>query len=599
FAVWMFFIAGIIPIILGVIAVAAEIYLIVWYEKRGKRETVENAALMDKEWKSDELIKAKLRAQGSKEHTSFSSRAIHGLIHFNMFLPIYEKFLRHYILDRKRRRRVLWVVAALFIAAVALVGTGVVRSEFFPVSDQDYVYIDMSTPVGTNLDATDAHVRDVEKLLYGYGDVTSFATTIGRASPNSGQFGGAGTGSSNLASITLTLKDKEERSMKSYTLADKIRADLAAAKVPGIDIKVSVQAGGPPAGAAFEAHVTGDDFDTLNKIVADLRPKLAAIPGVINVNVSLKDSVPEYTFKLDPRKLEENYLSAAAVGGTLRTAVSGTELMKVVRNDKEIQLLATFDDKSIPDLAAIQNLQVVNTHGQPVYLKDVATIELKPSVDVVTRIDQKRTILLSAGADSSTNGQQILAAFQKSISSYNVPAGYAITYGGENEQNAESLASVVRAMIIALVLIVATLVIQFNSFRKALIVLVPIPLALIGVFVGMAVFDVSLGLPGLIGILALFGIVVKNAIILVDKININIRFGIPFEEAVVDAGKARLEAIFITSICTIFGILPVTLSDEFWRALGSAVIFGLTLSSFLTLFIVPAFYLMFVKDETK
>jgi HAE1 family hydrophobic/amphiphilic exporter-1 len=518
-----------------------------------------------------------------------------------MFLPIYEKYLRHYILDKKRRRRVLAVVVVLFIAAVALVGTGIVRNEFFPVSDQDYVYIDMKTPVGSNLNETDTRVREVEKLLADkkYPDVASFTTTIGRASPNSGSFGGAGTGSSNLASISLTLKDKEERSMPSYTLADKMRADFAQAHITGLEVNISVQQGGPPAGAAFEAHISGDNFDTLTKMVNDLRPKLTSIPGVINVNVSLKDSVPEYTFRLDPKKLEENYLSAAIVGTTLRTAVAGTELMKIIRDEKEVKLIATFDQSSIPDLAAIQNLQIGNTRGQPVYLKDVATIELKPAVDVITRIDQKRTILLSAGADSTTNGPAILAQFEKNIAGYSIPSGYNITYGGENEQNAESLASIVRAMIIALVLIVATLVIQFNSFRKALIVLVPIPLALIGVFIGMAVFDVSLGLPGLIGILALFGIVVKNAIILVDKININIRFGIPFEEAVVDAGKARLEAIFITSLCTIFGILPVTLSDEFWRALGSAVIFGLTLSSFLTLFIVPAFYLIFVKDEKR
>jgi HAE1 family hydrophobic/amphiphilic exporter-1 len=176
-----------------------------------------------------------------------------------------------------------------------------------------------------------------------------------------------------------------------------------------------------------------------------------------------------------------------------------------------------------------------------------------------------------------------------------MPAGYSISYGGENEQNAESFASIVQAMIVAILLIVATLVIQFNSFRKALIVLVPIPLALIGVFIGMAIFDVSLGLPGLIGILALFGIVVKNSIILVDKINLNLKSGIPFDDAVADAGKSRLEAIFITSLCTIFGILPVTLSDEFWRALGGAVIFGLTLSSFLTLFLVPAFYLILMR----
>jgi len=254
---------------------------------------------------------------------------------------------------------------------------------------------------------------------------------------------------------------------------------------------------------------------------------------------------------------------------------------------------------SIVNLTAIQNLQILNTRGQPVYLKDVATIELKPSVDVITRIDQKRTIILSAGTDSSTNGQAVLAAFQKKIASYNMPADYTITYGGQNEQNADSVASVLRAMLIALVLIVATLIIQFNSFRKALIVLVPIPLALIGVFIGMAIFNVPLSFPGLIGILALFGIVVKNAIILVDKINLNIKSGIKFEESIVDAGKSRLEAIFITSICTIFGILPVTLSNEVWRSLGGAVIFGLSLSSFLTLYIVPAFYLMLIKDKKQ
>ncbi len=542
---------------------------------------------------------AALAGQGKRGHESFVSRLIHGIIHFNIFLPIYEKYLRHYILNKKRRRWVLGIVLALFIGSVALVATGVVRNEFFPVSDQDYIYVDMTTPVGSNLSETDQRVAEVEKKLYAYPDITSFTTTIGRGSPNSGMFGRAGTGTSNLGSITITLKDKEERSEKSYVLADKIRADLTAANIPGIDIQVAVQRGGPPAGAAFEARVRGDDFNTLRKIVSDLRPKLAAIPGVVNLNVSLKDSVPEYTFALDPKRLEENYLTAAQVGFMLRTAVSGTELMKIARNDKEIKLIATFDPSTIPDLTAIQNLQIVNSRNQPVYLRDVATIELKPAVDVITRIDQKRTILLSAGADSSTNGQEILKAFQKQTASYNLPTGYSIIYGGENEQNAESLASVMRAMIIALVLIIATLVIQFNSFRKALIVLVPIPLALIGVFIGMAILDVSLGLPGLIGVLALFGIVVKNSIILVDKININIKSGIPFEEAIVDAGKARLEAIFITSICTIFGILPVTLSDEFWRALGSAVIFGLTLSSFLTLFLVPAFYLMFVKDRKQ
>ncbi len=472
------------------------------------------------------------------------------------------------------------------------------KSIFFPVEDSEYVFVDMRAPVGTALAETDVRVKLVEEKLLDYPEVANMSTSIGGSSPNAGNgFGGGGPSSSNVASITLTLKGAHDRDIKSYDFADKVRRDLAS--TTGVEISISTLAGGPPAGAAFEAHIAGDDLDELSRIVRELRPLLASIPGTVNVNVSQKESVPQYTFALDPVRMEQNNLNAAIVGSTLRTAISGTELVKIIVGEKEIQLVATFDQRSIPDLAALQNLQILNTIGQPVFLKDVAKIELKPAVDVITRIDQKRTILLTAAADSTTNGQVILAAFQEKFKSYKMPGGYNISYGGQNEQNTESVLSILRAMIIALILIIATLIIQFNSFRKALIVLVPIPLALIGVFIGLAVFDVPLSFPGLIGILALFGIVVKNSIILVDKINLNIKSGIPFEEAIADAGKARLEAIFITSICTIFGILPVTLSNEVWRSLGGAVIFGLTLSSFLTLYIVPAFYLIWVKDTKE
>jgi len=180
-----------------------------------------------------------------------------------------------------------------------------------------------------------------------------------------------------------------------------------------------------------------------------------------------------------------------------------------------------------------------------------------------------------------------------------LPSGYEITYGGESEQNTESVMSILRAMVVAFLLIISTLIIQFNSFKKAAIVLVTIPLALIGVFFGLAVSGLNLSFPGLIGILALCGIVVKNAIILMDKINLNLKSGIDFKDAIVDAGKSRLEAIFITSICTILGIIPITFSNEMWRALGGAIIFGLLFSSFLTLFMVPTLFMTFIKEKKK
>lgn len=593
----LFYTGGIFSYVLGSILVLVEAFLIYWYERGGKIIMDKNRELVDREWESDDLIKEKLRLQGSRLHENFFGRLIHGILDFHKVLPIYEKYFRYYILDKKRRRFVLGGVVLLFVFSVGLVPLGFVKSVFFPIQDGSYIFVDIRTPVGTNLEETDKRVRAIEQELLGYGDVANMSTIIGQPSANSGSFG-AGSGSSNLASITLTLKDKKDREMASYELADKIRVDLTDYS-RGLEINISTESGGPPAGSAFEAQIAGEDLDKLTAIVRDIKPVLTSISGVVNVNVSQKDSVPEYTFNFDPIKLEENNLNATYVGSVLRTAVSGVELTKIVRGEKEIRLVATFDQKSIPDLIAIQNLEILNNRKESVFLKDVASIELKPAVDVITRVDQKHTIILSAGADSTTNGQEILREFNKKIESYNMPNGYTISFGGENEQNAESVTSVLRAMIIALVLIVATLIIQFNSFRKALIVLVPIPLALIGVFIGMAIFDVPLSFPGLIGILALFGIVVKNAIILVDKINLNIRSGILFEDAVADAGKSRLEAIFITSICTIVGILPVTLSNELWRSLGGAIIFGLSLSSFLTLFIVPAFFLVLVRDKKQ
>ncbi len=596
FAGIMFYYGGWIQIILGLVAVFIEIWLIWWYEKGGIEKMHINAELMKKEWKSDELVKKKLAQQGDRSHEDFTNKLIHGIINFHKVLPFYESSFKYYILNKNKRRFVLGLVFAVFVGAVSLVATGVIRNEFFPVSDQDYIYIDITAPIGSSLDKTDSLTRLVEEKIINYPDVLSYSTIIGRTSPNSASGGGSAS-SANVAAITLTLKDPSIRSTKSYNLADNIRKDLESANIPEIKLQVATPAGGPPAGAAFEAHVSGDDLSVLTKVLGELRAKLKDIPGVINIDTSVKDSVPEYTFKLDQAALERNYLTSAYVGSVLRTAISDIEIMKVIKDEQEIKLVATFDKKSIPNLASIQNLQILNQLKQPIFLKDVAKIELKPAVNVITRIDQKRTVVLTAGADTSTNGPAILAEFQKLIEDYSLPQGYTIKYGGANEQSAESFLSIIRAMFIAVILIIATLVIQFNSFRKALIVLVPIPLGLIGVFLGMAVFDVAIGLPALIGILALFGIVVKNSIILVDKITLNIKSGIPFEEAVSDAGKSRLEAIFITSICTIFGILPVTLSDEFWQALGSAIIFGLTLSSFLTLYIVPAFYLILMKGE--
>jgi len=584
----------ILGIAFTLICLGAFVALVRWYWRGGKAKLLASSRLVEAEWQDDELIKKKLREQSQHESATFLDRLLHGIIHFNAVLPYYEKYLRRIIGTRASRRKTLAVVSILFVLAVALPATGIVQSEFFPVAESGIVYVNVEGPPGLRLEETDKIVKSIEEQLVKHEEIENFTTLVGAPTSDESFYAPSGS-SSHLGSITIKLVDEDLRDLKSYEFASAIREEIG--QVPGAIVTVSSPSSGPPAGAAFEARLSGEDLKTLGGIANELLPRLQAIPGVVNAKISLKDSPADYTFTLDPNRLELYNLNSAYVGSILRLAISGTEVTTILNQGEETKVTARFATDKIPSLEALGNLQILNLGGQPVFLKDVAKIELKPSVETITRIDQKRTVLLSAGVEGETNSTLVLKQFEDSLKDYQFPAGYEISYGGENEQNQESVVSILQAMVVAFILIISTLVIQFNSLKKSLIVLVTIPLALIGVFFGLAIARINLSFPGLIGILALFGIVVKNAIILVDKINLNLKSGIPFEDAIVDAGKARLEAIFITSICTIFGIIPITLSNETWRSLGGAIIFGLMLSSFLTLFIVPTLFRSFIKDK--
>ncbi|HPN54542.1 MAG TPA: efflux RND transporter permease subunit [Candidatus Moranbacteria bacterium] len=582
--------------IFSAIFFAVIVLMLLWYFRNGKNVLEKNKQLADEEQEDEELIKYKLRTQGDRESATLKSRIMHGVIHFDRILPVYEKYLRMILATKKRRLTVIFGILAIFILACLLPATGILKSEFFPTSNMDSISIGIRGPSGLTLSEMDPITKKVEEKLLKYPEIVNFSTLVG----NPGTIASFTSGtSSNTASISIKLTPTTDKSrITSYDLADKIRDDVA--DIQGATITISTPKGGPTSGSAFQAQVAGDDLQMLDKIANDLKPILDSIPGVINSDISLKDAPAEYTFKLDPVKMEFYDLTAASVGSALRMAISGTEVTTIILNNKDIDVVADFKADKIPTLESIQNLQILNNAGKPVYIKDVAKIELLPSVVSISRINQKRTVLLTSDVSGKTNATEFLAEFQKKLAEkYTLPDGYEITYGGENEQSTESVKSIMLAMIIAFILIFSTMVVQFNSFRKAAIVLVTLPLALIGVFIGMTVFGISLSFPGLVGILALFGIVVKNAIILIDKINLNIKIGIPFQESVIDAGKSRLEAIFITSICTIMGLIPITLSSELWRALGSVVIFGLLLSSFLTLFVVPVLFTTFVKERDK
>jgi len=593
-----------LTLVFGIILFA----LVFWYRSSLKEKLKYNEDLILEEAADPEKIKDKIRNHYlAEEHEQkLSVRLITGIIKLEKVLNLYGQALYGILSNKAKKYGVIIVSGILFLVALALPVSGIIKSEFLPPADSEYLYVNIEGPQGLVTKKTKEFVDKVEPFLLKEKAIKSFSMVIGAAGVNVGSgaaFGGGSGGDPNKAQFAINFYPIKERPKseatgkveKSYDIAARIRKEIS--PIQGAKITVVELAGGPPAGADFEAQISGPDLKVLEREANNYKDLLAKIPGTINEKTSISLNPGEFTLKLNPDQMQLHGVNSAQVAMLLRAAISGTEVTKIMKDGDDLTVRAEFDENKISDLNAISSLILLNVRGQPFKLGDVATVSASSSLTSISHIDQKRAVTVSAAVEKPYLPAEVLAKFKEEMKSRPLPTGYEIEFGGQNDTNTESILSILRAMIVAMVLIVGTLVIQFNSFRKAIMVLATIPLALTGVFIGFAATGFTLSFPSLIGILALFGIVVKNAVIMVDKINLNLKVGIEFVDAIVDAAKSRMEAIFLTSICTIIGMIPITVSSETWAGLGMALIFGLLASTFLTLFVMPILFSILMKKS--
>ena len=533
---------------------------------------------------------------GEDDHPSFRDKVVNrGFVNFHKVEDWYVGVLSRLIATRRAAWKFVLMVTALFFVSLALPVTGILRSDFFPATDQDLMAVNVELPAGTRLDVTSAKVAPIEAILSKEKEIASFTTTIGGEASLDNNAGSSGE---NYAGITVNLIKKEYgRKETSMSIAERLRERFAS--VPDVKVNLSEQKGGPPAGKDFELRIAGPDFRVLDAVAGDVRKVLEKIPGTLNIETSRRPLPLEFRFSFDPSRLALYDLTLPQAAGFLRTAVDGTESTKVFKGKDEVVVRVRYAPDAVSTLERVKDLKVTNQKGQPVFLRDLLDNKLTPSVFSITRIDQKRVISVTASADKSTTGGAMLAAFTAATKDYKLPSGYEFITGGANEENQKSVTSLFVAMIFGMLLVIATLVLLYNSYRQALIVLVTIPFSLIGVFWGLTIFGQPLSFPGLIGLVALFGIVVRNGIIFFDKINQNRDEGFTIRESIIDAGRTRLEPEVLTSLCTILGMLPLTLSNPTWTSLGLSIMFGLAASTLLTLRVLPGLYFLFVKEGPR
>lgn len=517
-----------------------------------------------------------------------------GFISFGPVSQHYKQIILNILKSKTARRQAIIMVIILSLFSFALFPLGLVKNEFFPKTDQNIIYISDELPPGTNLSQSNDQMHLLLSKIPNYPEIEFTSAVVGQTL---GGFGTAGSSPNNIL-LTVELVDKNKRHRTSSELADLLRRSLA--NYNQGTITVSEPSGGPPAGADLQIKLFGPDLNTLNAYADKIENHLKTVPGVINADKSIKPGAGKLVFTPDSQKLSSLGLTSDQVGGWFRLYASGLTADKIKLDEdsstkEEINFRLTDRVPSANELNQI----LIPTSAGLLPITSLGTITLEQSPTLITRESGKRTISVTAGVKPGFSVSTLNSDLGKYADSLNLPSGYSWQTGGVNQQNTESVQSVLEAMVLSVLLIIATMVIQFNSFRRALIVILVIPLSISGVFILFALTQTALTFPALIGVLALFGIVVKNSILLVDKIVANLDVGLPFTEAIADGAASRLEAIALTSFCAIFGLIPITLSDPLWRGLGGAIIAGLTFSGTIMLFFIPVVYFYLFESEHK
>ncbi|HZE87374.1 MAG TPA: efflux RND transporter permease subunit, partial [Methylomirabilota bacterium] len=529
---------------------------------------------------------------------TFSQYINHGVINFEKIEKKYRSIITKILSKADTRRKTIIAVVIFSLFSYLLLPFGFVHNEFFPPSDQEYIYLSLELPAGANITQTDQEALKVLNSVRNIPEV-EFATATMRLSVDPGR-GYAGS-NDNTALITIVLPPLSARHRTSIDIAQELRDKYQNYQKGTLSV-VEVS-GGPPAGSDIQIKLSGDDLTVLDSYANKIQDYLDKQQGVANVSKSIKSGTSKIVFVPDYQKLLDAGITQDQLGLWLRTYASGFTLetnAKLQQGTNESQDIVFRTATTPQTVLSVDSIYIPVKDGSPVPLASLGTFELRPNPTLITREDGKRTISVSAGVTKGISSTEKNKDLEKFADSLNLPDGYSWSTGGQNQENQNSVTAILEAMVFSFLLIIITMVLQFSSFRKAFLVMLVIPLSISGVFIIFSVTHTPLSFPALIGTLALFGIVVKNAILIVDKINQNLRQKMEFKEAIVDAAESRLEPITLTTFATIVGLIPITLSDPLWQGLGGAIIAGLFFSGSMMLFFIPVmYYLIFKGSEGK
>lgn len=513
------------------------------------------------------------------------------------FLNWLDNFYSNSIKWSLKHKMVIIITSVLmFVTSLMLVSQ--VGTEFIPQSDEGQMTVVIELQTGTRVEETAITARKLEDIISEkYPEVNLTSASYG-TDDQGGMMSIFSETGSHVINLTLGLKNLDEREKDIWTLAEEFRLDID--QIPEIinyTISTSPNMGfGGDNSVAVEIY--GYDFDVTTGLANDIYEKVSNIPGARDVKISRKKEKPELQIILDQKKMSQHFVNTATVSMAIRNRIDGFLCTRFRESGDEYNVIVRFKKDYRNSISDLENVSLMNQLGQRIKLGDIGRIEEYWSPPNIEHQRRERIVSVTAVPFETSLGQ-LAVAIQDEIDQMEIPPAVSVEVGGAFEDMMESFADLGLLMLVGLILVYLVMAAQFESLRMPFIIMFSIPFAFSGVFIALFITGKPLSIIAGLGAVLLIGIVVKNAIVLVDYINLMRDRGYALNDAIIAAGKSRLRPVLMTALTTILGMMPMALSSgegaEIWSPMGIAVIGGLVFSSLVTMVLVPVVYNLFSR----
>ena len=504
----------------------------------------------------------------------------------------------------RNRKTTIFASFALFLFVV-VGGGALVKTEFFPASDNGRISITVELPMGTRQEITrDLALELVNKFMTKYPEIVTCNVSEGASSSSASAFEMMQSSGTHAMSFNINIGSVEDRERGLYEICDMMRNDLAEyTQIRTFQVVAGGQSGGMGGEPTVDVELYGYDFNDTDKAALLVEQGFRSIPGVKQVIISRDEYTPEFQVDFDREKIALNGLNTSTVSTYLRNRINGVTASYFREDGEEYDINIRYAPEFRTTVEDIENILIYNAMGQGIRLRDLGEVKEILTPPAIERKDRERLVTVSAVVPNGMAMSDLVSATNSFMDKTALPMGISWQLGGTYEDQQETFGDLIMLMVLIIILVFIVMAAQFESLTYPFVIMFSIPFAFVGVIMGFVVTGQPLNVMSMIGLIMLMGIVVKNGIVLIDYIILCRERGMGIVHAIVTSGRSRLRPVLMTTMTTVLGMVPMAIGtgegSEMWRGLGTCVAWGLSVSTLITLVIVPVMYAVFAGNGLK